>query len=176
MRLLSVALTLVASTVVLHIQETQSLPDDSVKAAIKEHFTKVSGVTLDFTADWSVGHYENDGYHSLLYLKSGSDKMVLVDSPLDAGGEKLHDAFKYTLSGLLDGGEFIADGEQRTTTVDGHEVLVQQFKDKTGGRFGVFRGFFSRDSFVQIMHVGPEKTVQAREAILKSLHIGEAKK
>src|SRR6516162_1152835 len=99
MRLLAIALTLVAWTAVLHIQTTQSPSDDSVRAAVKEHFTKVSGVTLDFPADWGVERYENDGYHSFLYLKSGSDKMVLVDSPLDAGGEELHDVFKYTLSG-----------------------------------------------------------------------------
>lgn len=170
MRLLATALTLVASTAILHIQ-TQSPPDDSVRSAIEEHFTKVSGVTLDFPADWRVDHYEDDGYHSWLYLKSGSDKMVLVDSPLDAGGEELHHTFKYSLSGFLDGGGFIAVGEQRTTTVDGHQVLAQQFKDKTGDQFGVLRGFFSRDSFVQIMHVGPKKTVQAREAIVESLHI-----
>ena len=166
MRLLAAAFTLVASTAILHTQ-TQSPPDDPVRAAIEEHFTEVSGVTLDFPADWSVDHYEVDGSDCLLYLRSGSDRMVLVDTPLDPH-EKLHDAFKASLDGILHG--FIAVGEQRTTTVDGHEVLIQQLK-KTGDQFGDFRAFFSRDSYVQILHVGPEKTVQAREAILKSLRI-----
>lgn len=167
MRLLAAALTLVASTAILHIQ-TQSPPGDSVRAAIEEHFTKVSGVTLDFPTDWSVDHYEVDGSDCLLRLRSGSDRMVLVDTPLNPD-EKLHDAFKASLMGLLHG--FIAVGEQGTTTVDGHEVLIQQLKDKTGDQLGDFRGFFSRDSYVQIMHVGPKKTVQAREAIVESLHI-----
>jgi hypothetical protein len=169
MRLLAAAFTLVASTAILHIQ-TQSPPDDSVRAAIDEHFTKVSGVTLDFPADWSVDHYEVDGSDCLLHLRSGSDRMVLVDTPLDPD-EKLHEAFKYSLMGFLGGGRFIAVGEQRAITADGREVLVQQFKSKKDDQVGAFGGFFSHNSYVQIMHVGPKQTVQAREAILKSLRI-----
>lgn len=164
MRLLAAALTLA----ILHIQ-TQSPPDDSVRAAIEEHVAKVSGVTLDFPPDWSVDQYKDDGYNKSVYLGSKSDKMAIVQRPLDPS-EELHDSFKWSLS-AFDGKGFIAVGELRTTTVDGREVLVQQFKDKAGNRLGGLWVLFSPNTCVEILHLGPKDTVEAREAILKSLHI-----
>ena len=170
MRLLAIVLALVASSTILPIK-TQSPSDDSVRVTIQEHFTKVSGVTLDLPADWSVEHFEHKS-DTYLYLRSGNDRMTLTETSL-IPGEELHHAFKISLMGLHDGGGFIAVGEQTTTTVDKCDVVVQQLskKTKTGDQFGVFRGFFSHDVYVQILHFGPKNTMEARESILKSLHI-----
>jgi hypothetical protein len=171
MRLQGIVLTLVVSSAVL-LNKTQSPQEEPVRVAIQEHFTKVSGVTLNFPANWSIDHYEHDGATSYLFLRSGNDYVALYETSL-VPGEELHKVFEVSLMGVRAGGGATPVGEQTTTTVDGCEVLVQRLskKSKQGNQLSVYRGFFSRGFYVEILNVGPENTLVAREAIIKTLHI-----
>lgn len=177
-------LSLVAALVILHL-DAQSPPAQTSRPAILGDFVQgkysntVLGVMLEFPVNWQVDDPDESEQFSRslprrmhLRFKSSEDRVLLSASPV-TGDEKLYEVFASSFMGARDAGGFKVVGKQMSAKIDGCEVLSQtvSMKSKAGNRFGVYRGFFSHAYYVSVLHLGPQSTEEAREAIVANLHI-----
>jgi hypothetical protein len=165
--------------------DAQSPPAQTSRPAILGDFLQgnysntVLGVMLEFPTNWQVDDpHESERFSRSLPrrmhigFKSSADLVLLSASPVTPD-EKLDEVFAASFMGARDAGGFKVVGKQMSTNIDGCEVLSQtvRIKSKAGNRSGVYRGFFSRGYYVSVLHLGPQSTEEAREAIVANLHM-----
>jgi len=177
------------ATLALHInpnaQSQSTSPGSPVilgSLAQGKYSNEMLGIALELPPRWQTDDLaESEAFsRSLprrmhLRFRSDDDGLLVAAYPVDPD-EKLDEVYKVSLLGVRDGGGFQTTGKQIKTNIDGCEVRFQELRRKSeqGDQFGVYRGFFSRGYYVSILHFGPQRTAETREAILRSLRIQSA--
>jgi hypothetical protein len=184
MRFRLAVFSFVTALAILHV-DAQSPPAQTSRPAILGEFAQgkysntVLGVMLEFPINWQVDDLESSEQFArstprqmFLGFKSSEDRVLLFADPVTPD-EKLNRVFAASFMGARDGWGFKVVGKQMSSNIDGCEVLFQtvSLKSKAGKRFGVYRGFFSHGYYVSVLHLGPQNTDKAREAIVTNLHI-----
>jgi hypothetical protein len=147
-----------------------------------KYSNEVLRIALELPPSWQIANLAESEEFSRrlprrmnLWFRSDDDSQLVAASPVEPD-EKLDEVYKVSLLGVQDGGRFHTTGGQVRNKIDGCEVLFQRIRRRSeqGDQFGVYRGFFSRGYYVSILHFGPKRTEETREATVRSLRIQSA--
>ena len=148
-----------------------------------KYSNEVLSIALELTPSWEIYDLAESERFSRslprrmhLWFRSEHDALLVSAFPVEPD-EKLDEVYDVTLMGVRDGGGFQTTGKQVRTNIDGCEVLFHKLRRRSeeGDQFGVYRGFFLRGYYISILHYGPKRTEETREAMLRSLRINSAR-